>query len=88
MQRLFADLNGKPVVGFNISRTKGASETTVAKGVETKLAELANAQIPSCKIYAAPDICDACENIMVSLLSVCRVAVARRGIFFKSNEAA
>ncbi len=40
-QRLFADLNGKPVVGFNITRTKGSSETTVARDVEAKLAELA-----------------------------------------------
>ena len=39
-QRLFADLNGKPVVGFSITRTKGSSETTVGKAVEAKLDEL------------------------------------------------
>ena len=39
-QRLFADLNGKPVVGFSITRTKGSSETDVGKAVESKLDEL------------------------------------------------
>lgn len=38
--RLFADLNGKPVVGFSIARTKGSSETTVEKAVSAKLQEL------------------------------------------------
>ncbi|MGI9408755.1 MAG: efflux RND transporter permease subunit, partial [Hyphomicrobiaceae bacterium] len=39
-QRLFADLNGRPVVGFSVTRTKGSSETDVGKAVESKLDEL------------------------------------------------
>ncbi len=37
--RLFADLNGNPVVGFSITRSKGASETVVEKAVTAKLDE-------------------------------------------------
>ena len=33
-------LDGKPVVGFEITRTKGASEVTVAKGVRQAVADL------------------------------------------------
>ena len=39
-QRLYADLNRKPVVGFSITRTKGSSETTVERAVTAKLDEL------------------------------------------------
>ena len=38
--RLFADLNGKPVVGFSITRSKGASETVVGTDIEEKITEL------------------------------------------------
>ena len=38
--RTFATLDGQPVVAFAISRSKGASETVVAKLVEAKLAEM------------------------------------------------
>ena len=38
--RLFADLNGKSVVGFSITRSKGASETTVQDDVNAKLDQL------------------------------------------------
>ncbi|MEM7751025.1 MAG: efflux RND transporter permease subunit, partial [Pseudomonadota bacterium] len=37
--RLFSDLNGRPVVGFSITRSKGASETVVEKAVTAKLEE-------------------------------------------------
>ncbi|MEO1543049.1 MAG: efflux RND transporter permease subunit [Pseudomonadota bacterium] len=39
-QRTFATLDNKPVVAFNVSRSKGASETTVAERVADKIAEL------------------------------------------------
>ncbi|MCB1509463.1 MAG: efflux RND transporter permease subunit [Hyphomicrobiaceae bacterium] len=39
-RRTFATLDGRPVVGFAITRGKGSSETVVAKSVEVKLNEL------------------------------------------------
>jgi len=39
-QRSFATLNGKPVVGFEITRSKGASEVEVGAAVQKALAEL------------------------------------------------
>jgi multidrug efflux pump subunit AcrB len=39
-KRSAALLNGKPVVGFEISRSRGASEVDVAKGVVAALAEI------------------------------------------------
>jgi hydrophobe/amphiphile efflux-1 (HAE1) family protein len=38
--RTYANLSGKPVVAFNISRSKGASDTTVAEAVTAKVAEI------------------------------------------------
>jgi multidrug efflux pump subunit AcrB len=42
-QRSAALLDGRQVVGFEITRSRGASELEVAEGVESKLAELAAA---------------------------------------------
>jgi multidrug efflux pump subunit AcrB len=42
-QRSTALLDGRQVVGFEITRSRGASELEVAQGVESKLAELAAA---------------------------------------------
>jgi multidrug efflux pump subunit AcrB len=39
-QRSFATLNGKPVVGFEITRSKGASEVEVGAAVQLALSEL------------------------------------------------
>ena len=39
-QRAIALLNGKPVVGFEVTRSRGASEVEVGAGVEKALAEL------------------------------------------------
>src|SRR5262249_1090383 len=39
-QRTFATLDGRPVVGFAISRAKGASDTVVAEDVAKKVEEL------------------------------------------------
>jgi hydrophobe/amphiphile efflux-1 (HAE1) family protein len=38
--RTYANLGGKPVVAFTISRSKGASDTTVAEAVTAKVAEI------------------------------------------------
>jgi len=38
--KLFARLNGQEVVGFNISRAKGASDVVVAKLVDAKIADM------------------------------------------------
>jgi multidrug efflux pump subunit AcrB len=42
-RRSLALLDGKPVVGFEVSRTKGASEISVAAGIAKAVAELAAA---------------------------------------------
>ena len=47
--RTFALLDGKPVVAFAVSRSKGASDTVVAGDVAAKVAEI-NAKHPSVKI--------------------------------------
>ncbi len=49
--------NGKPVVGFEIMRSLGASEVTVAKGVESALAEFKNKhpQIVTEKVFNTVD---------------------------------
>ncbi len=41
--RTFARLDGKPVVGFGILRSKGASEVAVAKAVAARVAEIGEA---------------------------------------------
>jgi len=47
-------LDGKPVVGFEITRSKGASEVTVAKGARAAIAQLAR-QEPQLKFVEAFD---------------------------------
>lgn len=41
--RTFADLDGEPVVAFSVSRTKGASDTSVADGVAAEMKRLSAA---------------------------------------------
>ncbi len=53
-QRSFATLNGKPVVGFEITRSKGASEVEVGAAVHKALAEL-KAQHPDLELTQAFD---------------------------------
>ncbi|MBK6294743.1 MAG: efflux RND transporter permease subunit [Rhodoferax sp.] len=53
-QRSFATLNGKPVVGFEITRSKGASEVEVGSAVHKALAEL-KAQHPDLELTQAFD---------------------------------
>jgi len=47
--RTYAELDGKPVVAFAITRSKGASDVTVAQGVAQKLEELKR-QYPNVEI--------------------------------------
>ncbi len=53
-QRAVALMDGKPVVGFEISRTKGASEVTIAANVRRAIDELRAAH-PTIKIDEAID---------------------------------
>ncbi len=53
-QRSFASLNGKPVVGFEVTRSKGASEVEVGAAVQKALAEL-RAQHPDLELTQAFD---------------------------------
>jgi multidrug efflux pump subunit AcrB len=53
-QRSFASLNGKPVVGFEITRSKGASEIEVGAAVQIALAAL-KAQHPDLELTQAFD---------------------------------
>jgi len=56
-QRSAALLNGKPVVGFEISRSRGASEVEVANGVVKELAKL-RAEHPDIEITEAFNFVD------------------------------
>ena len=56
-QRSAALLNGKPVVGFEITRTRGAGETEVAAGVRKQLALLTAAH-PEIKVTEAFNFVD------------------------------
>ena len=56
-QRSAALLNGKPVVGFEIMRSRGAGETEVADGVYQRLAEL-RAEHPDIEIVEAFNFVD------------------------------
>ena len=53
-RRAIALLDGKPVVAFEVSRTRGASEVTVAEGVRKAVAELRAAH-PDIEIVEAID---------------------------------
>lgn len=55
--RGFARLNGRPVVGFQVSKTKESSDVDVEDGVNAKLAQMskANPNVKFTKIYASVD---------------------------------
>jgi HAE1 family hydrophobic/amphiphilic exporter-1 len=55
--RGFARLNGRPVVGFQVSKTKESSDVSVEDGVNAKLEALekANPEVKFTKIYASVD---------------------------------
>lgn len=54
-------LDGKPVIAFDITRTKGSSEVTVAKGVRAAIAKL-NAQHGNMQIVEAFNMADTVEE--------------------------
>ena len=60
-RRSAALLNGKPVVGFEITRSRGAGEVEVAQAVKVKLAEL-KAQHPDITITEAFNFVDPVEE--------------------------
>jgi HAE1 family hydrophobic/amphiphilic exporter-1 len=55
--RGFARLNGRPVVGFQVSKTRDASDVTVEDGVREKLAELekAHPDVKFTKVFSSVD---------------------------------
>lgn len=53
-QRVFARLNGEPIVAFGVFRAKGASEVTVRDNAEKKIAELRN-QYPDIQVTKIDD---------------------------------
>ncbi|WP_225748112.1 efflux RND transporter permease subunit [Eikenella sp. Marseille-P7795] len=65
-----ARLNGREVLGFQVYRTKGSSDTVVAKGVEQALQELA-AQYPDVRIkevYSSVDTTKENYNVAINTL--------------------
>lgn len=68
-RRSAALLDGKPVVGFEISRSRGASEVTVAKGVRAKLTDLL-ASDPGLVITEAFNFVDPVESSYVGSLNL------------------
>jgi len=60
-RRSAALLNGQPVVGFEITRSRGAGEVEVAQGVRAKLAEL-KAKHPDIEITEAFNFVDPVEE--------------------------
>lgn len=60
-RRSAALLNGQPVVGFEITRSRGAGEVEVAQGVRAKLAEL-KARHPDIEITEAFNFVDPVEE--------------------------
>ena len=68
-RRSAALLDGKQVVGFEISRSRGASEVTVAEGVRAKLQELQGAH-PGLTITEAFNFVDPVEQSYVGSLNL------------------
>jgi multidrug efflux pump subunit AcrB len=68
-QRSAAFLNGKPVVGFEISRSKGASEVEAGKGVRLALEELKKAH-PDIQLTEAFDFVTPVEEEYAASLTL------------------
>jgi multidrug efflux pump subunit AcrB len=89
-QRSAALLNGKPVVGFEIVRSRGASEVTVAQGVVAALAQL-KAEHPDIVITEAFNFVDPVienyEGSMSLLLEGAALAVLVVWLFLRDWRA-
>ncbi|MGE0797207.1 MAG: efflux RND transporter permease subunit [Lautropia sp.] len=68
-RRTAALLDGKPVIGFEVSRSRGASEITVADGVRAKLKEI-EAQHPGIVATEAFNFVDPVEQGYVGSLNL------------------
>jgi multidrug efflux pump subunit AcrB len=68
-QRSAAFLNGKPVVGFEVSRSKGASEVEAGKGVRLALAEMKKAH-PDIELTEAFDFVTPVEEEYAASLTL------------------
>ena len=89
-QRSGALLNGKPVVGFEIVRSRGAGETDVADGVRAALAKL-RAEHPDVTVTEAFNFVDPVvenyEGSMILLLEGARLAVLVVWLFLRDWRA-
>jgi len=89
-QRTAALLNGKPVVGFEITRSRGAGEVEVAEAVRRKLAEL-KAAFPHIEITEAFNFVDPVtenyEGSMKLLLEGAALAVLVVWLFLRDARA-
>ena len=89
-RRSGAFLNGKPVVGFEILRTTGASDVDVAKGVREALAALKTTQ-PDIELTEAFNTVDAVEEnfegSMSLLIEGAVLAVLVVGLFLRDIRA-
>lgn len=65
--RFFADLDGKAAVGFSITRSKGASEITVAKRVEAAIERLRKAH-PDVELRLIDDTVSYTKGVYVSTM--------------------
>ena len=68
-RRTAALLDGRPVVGFEISRSRGASEVTVAEGVRARLSQML-AEHPGISITEAFNFVDPVEQSYIGSLNL------------------
>ncbi|HNJ75464.1 MAG TPA: efflux RND transporter permease subunit [Azospira sp.] len=89
-QRTAALLNGKPVVGFEISRSRGSGEVEVAEAVRRRLAQL-KAEYPHIEITEAFNFVDPVlenyEGSMKLLLEGAALAVLVVWLFLRDGRA-
>ena len=89
-QRTAALLNGKPVVGFEITRSRGAGEVEVAANVRQKLAQL-KAEYPDIEVTEAFNFVDPVienyEGSMKLLLEGAALAVLVVWLFLRDGRA-
>ena len=89
-QRIYAELDGNPIVAFSISRAKGASDTVVAAAVETTIAEI-EATHPDVKLTLVDNTIEytygAYQNTMHTLLEGAALAILVVFIFLRDWRA-
>ncbi len=88
--RLFAELDGEPVVAFSISRSKGASDTVVAGAVADKIAEI-GAKYPDVRLMRIDNTVDytlgVYESTMKTLIEGAALAILVVLVFLRDMRA-